>query len=276
MKFEKDFDDSNSSQVPFRGFRGKLKPSFGLWASVSIVIGSIIGSGIFMKPASMASQLGSPELLIVVWIVAGIITLFGALSNAEVATMFPETGGQYVFFQKMYGEFFAFLYGWSGFAVMNTAGVASIAYVFGTYVEYFFQLPRLPFGTENSIDIYIPFIGHIYPLQNIGVKSVTVVVVKFLSAVNSRSSKLGGNVSVIITVLKIAAIAMVIGGLLFSGAGDSSHFFQNSLSVHPQGWALLGALVAATSGAFWGYDGWNNIGFVAGEIKNPQLNIPKS
>ncbi len=215
MKFEKDFDDSNSSQVPFRGFRGKLKPSFGLWASVSIVIGSIIGSGIFMKPASMASQLGSPELLIAVWIVAGIITLFGALSTAEVATMFPDTGGQYVFFQKMYGDFFAFLFGWSGFAVINTAGVASIAYVFGTYVEYFIHLPRLSVEMEKSIDIYIPLIGHIFPLQNIGVKAVTVFVVIFLSAVNSRSTKLGGNVSVIITLLKIAAIAMVIAAYYF-------------------------------------------------------------
>ena len=82
----------------------KLTPTLGFWSAVSIVIGSIIGSGIFMKPATMAAQLGSPELLIAVWIGAGIVTLFGALSNAEVAAMIPETGGQYVFFQKMYGR----------------------------------------------------------------------------------------------------------------------------------------------------------------------------
>ena len=254
----------------------KLKPAFGLWTAVSIVIGSIIGSGIFMKPASMALQLGSPELLIIVWIVAGIITLFGALSNAEVATMFPETGGQYVFFQKMYGDFFAFLFGWSGFAIINTAGVASIAYVLSTYMEYFIHLPRLDAMTEHAIDIYIPMIGHIFPLENIGVKGLTVLVVILLSAVNSRSSTLGGNMSVVMTGLKLGAIVMVISGILFSGEGNSLHFFQNSTLIQPQGWALLGALAAATSGAFWGYDGWINLGYVAGELQNPQRNIPKS
>src|SRR6478735_4699421 len=102
-----------------------LKRTLGLPATISIVIGGVIGSGIFMKPALMASQLGSPLLLLSVWVVAGIFKLCGALSNAEVACMFPETGGQYVFFKKMYGHGFAFLYGWAAFAVFNTGGVAS-------------------------------------------------------------------------------------------------------------------------------------------------------
>jgi len=263
-------------QVPIKGFRGKLKPSFGLWASVSIVIGSIIGSGIFMKPASMASQLGSPELLIAVWVGAGIITLFGALSNAEVATMFPETGGQYVFFQKMYGDFIGFLYGWSGFAVLNTAGVASIAYVFGTYVEYFIDLPSLAPDVEKAVEIYIPFVGHIFPFENIGVKSVTILVVMILTIINYRSTKTGGKLLFVLTFLKIMAIVLVVFGILFSGAGDTIHFFQDSSTINLTGWALVGGIVAATTGAFWGYDGWNNITFVAGEITNPQRNIPRS
>src|SRR5258708_68239 len=94
----------------------KLVPTLGLWTSISLVVGGIIGSGIFMKPALMASQLGSPQLLILIWVLAGVMTLFGALSNAEVAAMIPETGGQYIFFQKMYGDFVAFLYGWAAFA----------------------------------------------------------------------------------------------------------------------------------------------------------------
>src|SRR6478736_1970550 len=147
-----------------------LAPTLGLWTSISMVIGGIIGSGIFMKPALMASELGSPILLIAVWIIAGIITLFGALSNAEVAAMIPETGGQYVFFQKMYGDFIAFLYGWAAFAVFNTAGVASIAYVLGTYTEFFITLPRFSAVVEHQFELYIPFIGSIYPLENIGVK----------------------------------------------------------------------------------------------------------
>ena len=99
----------------------RLVRTFGLWSSVSIVVGGIIGSAIFMKPALMASQLGSPLILLAVWVLAGVVTLMGALSNSEVAAMMPETGGQYVFFQKMYGDFIAFLFGWAGFAVFNTS-----------------------------------------------------------------------------------------------------------------------------------------------------------
>src|SRR5258708_10102050 len=120
-----------------------LTRTLGLWPTISIVIGSVIGSGIFLKPSLMASQLGSPVWLVLVWIMAGLITLCGALSNAEVAAMLPETGGQYVFFRYMYGDFVAFLYGWAAFAVINTAGVASIAYVAGTYFEYFLTPPPL-------------------------------------------------------------------------------------------------------------------------------------
>lgn len=255
---------------------GKLAPTLGLWTCVSIVVGGIIGSGIFMKPAVMANQLGSPELLLLVWVAAGVITLFGALSNAEVAAMIPETGGQFVFFKAMYGDFFAFLYGWAAFAVFNTAGNASIAYVLGTYTEYFITLPRFGSDVEQSVSFTIPLIGTIFPLQNFGVKSVTILVVVGLTLINYRSTRSGGNIQVVFTILKILAMAMIVFGLLFSGDGKWSNIVQDSVVIQPQGWAFIAALVAATSGAFWGYDGWNNITFVAGEIKDPQRNIPRS
>ena len=110
---------STSSQKEFL-------PSLGLITTISIVVGGVIGSGIFKKPAIMALQLGSPELLLGIWVLAGVLTLFGALTNAEVAGMISETGGQYVFFQKMYGDFIAYLYGWSMFSVVQTASIASI------------------------------------------------------------------------------------------------------------------------------------------------------
>ena len=253
-----------------------LTPTLGLSTSISLVIGGIIGSAIFMKPAIMASQLGSPELLLAVWVVAGLITLFGALSNAEVAAMMPETGGQFIFFKVMYGDFISFLYGWAAFAVFNTAGVASIAYVLGMYTEYFIHLPRFTPDIERSFRLDIPYVGAIFPLHNIGVKSMTILVVLGLTYVNYRSTRSGGNIQVVFTVLKVLAMIIIVGGLLFSGQGEVSNFFTNSKIIRPEGWALLGGLVAATSGAFWGYDGWNNITFVAGEIKNPQQNIPKS
>jgi APA family basic amino acid/polyamine antiporter len=254
----------------------KLAPALGLWTSVSLVIGGIIGSAIFMKPATMAAQLGSPELLIIVWVFAGVITLFGALTNAEVAAMIPETGGQFIFFKKMYGDFFAFIYGWSAFAVFNTAGVASIAYVLGTYTEYFVTLPRFAPDVEHQLRIYIPFIGTIFPLENMGVKTITILVVLGLTYVNGRSTKLGGEIQVIFTVLKILAMALIVGGLFVSRNGSFQNVTLDSTVIHPRGWALVTAIITSLSGAFWGYDGWNNITFVAGEIRNPQVNIPKS
>ncbi len=223
----------------------------------------------------MASQLGSPEWLVAVWILGGIVTLFGALSNAEVAAMIPETGGQYVFFQKMYGDFVAFLYGWAAFAVFNTAGVASIAYVAGTYAEYYLSLPRFSSDVEQAFYLYIPFIGKIFPLQNIGVKGLTIAIVIILTYVNFRSTKSGGALQVIFTVVKIGAIVLLIAGIFSFGDGRISNLSMNAINA-PQGWALVMAVVAALSGAFWGYDGWNNITFMAGEIHDPQRTIPKS
>ncbi|MEP6512345.1 MAG: amino acid permease [Parafilimonas sp.] len=252
-----------------------FKKILGINTTIAIVVGGIIGSGIFMKPALMASQLGSPLLLLSVWIVAGIITLFGALSNAEVAAMLPETGGQYVFFKKMYGDAFAFLYGWSAFAVFNTAGVASIAYVFSQYTNYFIALPGFNSSVEQSVFFHIPFIGDIHPLENAGVKVLTIFLVMLFTIINYWSVQYGGALQKVLTFLKALALAFLIGGILFSGKG-SMHNMVTASPAMPHGAALLGAYMAAIAGAFWAYDGWNNITFVAGEIKNPQKNIPKS
>lgn len=243
---------------------------------ISLVVGGIIGSGIFMKPSVMAAQLGSPELLVAVWILAGLITLLGALTNAEVATLLPETGGQFIFFRHMYGDFVAFLYGWSAFAVFNTAGVASIAYVVGTYTEYFVSLPRFPYSLEKSMAIDIPLVGTIYPLENIGVKGVTIIVVLILTWVNYISARSGGSIQVLFTGLKVLAMVLIVFTFFFSPAGQVSNLTQDSTLVQPEGWAMMAALMAAISGAFWAYDGWNNITFVAGELNKPQTDIPKS
>src|ERR1043165_4077508 len=127
--------------------------------TIAIVIGGVIGSGIFMKPALMASQLGSPLLLLSVWLVAGCVSMFGALSNCELATLFPETGGPFVFFKKIYGDAFAFMYAWAAFSVTNTAGNASIAYVFAQYSDYFLHLPRFSESVEHTFKLSLPFIG---------------------------------------------------------------------------------------------------------------------
>jgi APA family basic amino acid/polyamine antiporter len=253
----------------------ELKRSLGLNTTIALVVGGVIGSGIFMKPALMGSQLGSPLLLLSVWVLAGIITLFGALSNAEVAAMFPETGGQYVFFKKMYGNGFAFLYGWAAFAVFNTAGNASIAYVFSTYANVLYPLPKFSVAIEHSVNLHIPFVGNFYILENFGLKMLTIFLILLLTVVNYFSVKQGGALQRVLTALKVVAIIVLIGGLLLSGKGSAANISTNAMSM-PQGMAMVSAYMAAIAGAFWAYDGWNNITFVAGEIKNPQSVIPKS
>lgn len=251
-----------------------LQKKIGFWSATSIIVGSIIGSGVFMKPASMAAQLGSPIWLTIVWVLAGIFSLFGALIYAELGAMMPETGGIYVYFRKMFGEFVAFLYGWAAFAVINTAAVAAISFVCAQYADYFLHLPRFSPEIEKSFVCPIPFIGELYPLENFGIKMLAVIIVTLLTALNCRSVKGGSNFQVITTFIKIAVIGLLVFGIFFSGEGSVNNFIA---SENPrQGWGLLSGIVIAMTGAFYAYDGWVNVTFVAGEIKQPQKNIPRS
>lgn len=253
-----------------------LLPSLGLFTTLSIVVGAVIGSGIFKKPASMAGQLGSPELLIGVWVLAGIVTLFGALTNAEIAGMISRTGGQYIFFQRMYGNFMAYLYGWAVFAIIQTGSIASITYVFSQYFEEFFPLMRLSEDTVQSVVIHIPFIGVIKPLADFGVKLLTIGVIVGLTAANYLGVRFGGTIQNIFTVMKVAAMLFLVAAGFLVGSGSVSHFTLDAATGVPSGGPLVLALVAALSGAFWAYDGWNNITYIAGEVREPQRTIPRA
>lgn len=250
-----------------------LVPSLSLFVTTSIVIGAVIGSGIFKKPALMAEHLGSPELLILIWVVAGIITLFGALTNAEVAGMIPVTGGQYIYFREMYGDFFAYLYGWAIFAVIQTGSIASITYVFAHYAGYFYHLPNFSPEVENSVVVYLPFIGHIFPLREFGEKMLTIGLIFFLSLVNYFGVLFGGRLSALFTLMKVAAILMIVVLGFTIGNGSFSNFSADMTGFSYTS-NLLSGIIIALSGAFWAYDGWNNITYVAGEVKNSQRNIP--
>lgn len=251
-----------------------LQKKIGFWSATSIIIGSVIGAGVFMKPASMASQLGSPIWLALVWILAGLFSLFGALIYAELGAMLPETGGIYVYFRKMFGEFVAFLYGWAAFSVINTAAVASISFICATYADYFLGLPRFDAITEHAYAWHIPFIGDLYPLENFGVKMLSVILILAITGLNVLSVKAGSAFQVVSTFIKMAVIAALVFGIFFSGNGSVSHFTE---ALHPkQGLGLLSGIIIALTGAFYAYDGWINITFIAGEIKQPQRNIPRS
>lgn len=251
-----------------------LAKTIGFWAATSIIVGSMIGSGVFMKPASMAGQLGSPVWLALTWIIAGIFSLLGALIYAELGAMLPETGGIYVYFKKMFGNFTAFLYGWAAFSVINTASGAAIAFVCAGYADYFLHLPRLDAATEHSFVLHIPFVGDLYPLENIGVKSLGIVISLVITYLNYLSVKAGSYFQVISTFLKIAVIGGLVIGIFLSSNGSVTNFFQ---AENPkQGAALVSGIIAAMTGAFFAYDGWINIVSMAGEIKQPQRNIPRS
>lgn len=255
-------------------FTTSLAKRIGFWSAISIIVGSIIGSGVFMKPATMAQQLGSPVWLTIVWLIAGLFSLFGALIYAELGAMMPETGGIYVYFRKMFGNFFAYLYGWAAFSVINTTAVAAIAFICAQYSDYFLHLPRFDTVTEQSVTWHLPFIGDLHPLENAGVKSLAILIVCGLTWLNYRSVRAGNRFQLVSTIVKVAVIVALVVGIFFFGNGSFQNFFQ--ASNPKEGGALLSGIIAALTGAFFAYDGWINISFVAGEIKQPQRNIPKS
>ncbi len=253
----------------------QLERKLGLWACISIVVGAVIGSAIFMKPAVMAAQVGSPITLLIVWVIAGIVSFFGGMINAEIGTILPNTGGQYVYFKHMYGDFFAFLYGWAAFIVINTAAIAAIAFVFAQYAEYFFHLPRFSPEIEKSIQLTIPGIGKLYLLEKIGVKSLAILLIIIITWINYYSIKAGAALQIFSTFLKVAALFILICFIFFSGKGSFHNFITSSAGRDTSFWGTITGFIAATSGALAAYDGWNNLGFVAGEIKNPRKNIPR-
>jgi APA family basic amino acid/polyamine antiporter len=253
-----------------------LKKSIGLWSAVSLVIGSVIGSGIFMRPATMAGQLGSPLLLLGVWLIGGIVSLFGATIYAELGAMYPETGGPYIYLKEIYGEFIAFIYGWSTMAVINTAAIASIAFVCGNYAEYFMHLPRFAPAIEHAFKWHIPYLADIYPLENAGVKGLSILILLALTLVNYMSTRWGNGIQFVATALKALALVLVIGGILLSGKGHPANFVTNAPDFHPRAFLIFVAVMAATSGAFSSYDGWYNINMVAGEVIDPQRNLSRS
>ncbi|HET9746264.1 MAG TPA: amino acid permease [Chitinophagaceae bacterium] len=250
--------------------------TIGLSTAISLVIATVIGSGIFMRPAEMAALLGSPILIFGVWIVSGVFTMLSVMVLAEVAAMLPETGGNYAFMRHMYGDFWAYLFGWSAFAVVNCAGTAGIAFITSQYIEYFIELPRFSTAVEQSVVFHIPLVGDILPLDDFGVKLLTIFIICIFTWISYRSTKTSGLLMNVFSAAKVAAIVLLVGGLFASGEGSMSNFVQSSAVIQPAGFALVTAVIAACNGALQAYDGCNNLLNVTGEIKNPGKNIPRS
>ncbi len=260
--------------TPARPVNAGLLPALGLFTTVMLVVGGVIGSGIFRKPGVMAAQVGSPELLLGVWVLAGVLTLFGALTNAEIASMIPETGGQYVYFERMYGPFFAFLYGWAIFAIMQCGSIAAVTYVFAEYATQFVHLPEFAPAVEVW-SFHVPFVGDVSPLKEIGTKGLAAALIVLLTAINYVGVRFGGLVQNVFTVAKVAGmLLLVLGAFALPTGGAAANLTIPSANIHLGGLALVAGIAAALQGAFWAYDGWNKLTYIAGEIKQPQRNIP--
>ena len=228
----------------------QLKPKIGLHAATFLVVSVIIGSGVFKKIAPMAETLGSPLLVVGCWVFAGIISLFGALSTAELVSLFPNSGGEYHYFQKIYGRFFAFLYGWSSFAVIKTAAISALAYIFAQSVNSFIPLPA-PYGIQLLASLLIALL--------------TFLNIRGVGSAERLSRWLTYGMLVGILVLIIWGIALPVGSV-------SNFTTTSSLS----GWGLMKGMLVASLGAFWGYEGWNNIGFIGEEVEQPRRYLPRA
>jgi len=252
------------------GFSPRSQPSLeralGVWSATAIVIGTVIGSGVFLVPSAMIRAVGSVETLFVVWIVAGILSLFGALTYAELAAAMPEAGGEYVFLTAAYGPFWGYLYGWTQFWVAKSGSIATLAAGFYTYLTVFFPMLGAPL-------LILPW--HIGPggsrLEIHYGQLVAIGLILVLCGVNYLGVRAGGNVQVFVTAVKLILLVAVVLIGLSAGKGDWSHFRQH-IPAHTG----IAGFFAAMVSALWAYDGWNNVSMVSSEIERPQRNLPRA
>lgn len=220
----------------------------------------------------MSAELGSPTLVLIGWVVAGLITLFGALSNAEVASMMADAGGEYVYFKRIYNKFFAFLFGWSCFTVIRSSALASIAYVFAQSFDNIFPLPQFPAHIAS-----IEWLGIFTPFDNFGVKSLTIFLILALTIYNVFGLKTGESLSRYVLMAVIASMLLVIILGLTIGGGGFSNLSIASPAHDPGSWwsfEFIQHFFAAMLAAFWAYEGWSSTGYLGAEIKNANRNLP--
>jgi APA family basic amino acid/polyamine antiporter len=252
-----------------------FKPTLGLFDATMIVAGSMIGSGIFIVSADITRNVGSAGWLIAVWLLTGFMTLTAAMSYGELSAMYPKAGGQYVYLKESYNPLTGFLYGWSFFAVIQTGTIAAVGVAFCKFAGYFFPSLELTDAnilfTLGSIKIY-------------GAQLVSIILIIFLTYINTRGIKGGKLIQTTFTVTKLLSLfGLIVFGFLMA-KGDIWHanwtdawtmkHISSSTDITPViGMAVLGAIAASMVGSIFSSDAWNNVTFIAGEIKNPKRNI---
>ncbi len=227
-----------------------LPRKLSLFDGAALVVGSVIGSGIFVVPRLIAQRVPEPGLVIAIWIFSGLLVLCGALTLAELGAMFPESGGLYIYMREAYGPFWAFLYGWTVMLVAMPASIAALTTAFLLYV-----------GQFVTMSVWVE-------------KSVGVAVLVALAYVNARGAKLGAGVQNLFTVLKVGGLAALVVLAVVTGRGAAANFLPLA-PAHVSG-GLLAAIGVAMISTLFAYDGWHFVGFVAGELHDPERNVLRS
>lgn len=259
-----------------------FKPTLGLFDSTMIVAGSMIGSGIFIVSADIARNVGSAGWLIAVWVITGFMTLTAALSYGELSAMFPKAGGQYVYLKEAFNPLAGFLYGWSFFTVIQTATIAAVGVAFSKFTAYI-----IPAVSEKNILLNLGFI------QVSAAQVLAIAMIALLTFINSKGIRNGTIIQTVFTSTKILALfGLIIFGFLLVKQNFWDQNWQAAMQamqdlgqrdanglMQPTGWqpisgyVLVGAVAAAMTGSIFSSDAWNNVTFIAGEVKNPKRNI---
>jgi APA family basic amino acid/polyamine antiporter len=246
----------------------ELVRALSLRDAIALVL-TVIGTGVFLKTAPMAQLVGSPSKVLLAWLAAGLLSLAGALTYAELGAMMPEAGGEYVFLREAYGDLPAFLFGWSSVMLIASGGLAAVSTALASFLGSFVPLNAV-FVTH---DFHV--LGQVVPWR-LGIQQVVAVAVILLfSWVNARGIQLGSRVQWASTVAKLGGIAIIVlGAFLFSRTGSWEHLKTPvTATIAPAG---IGAFGAAMLAALWAYQGWSNVPMVAGEIEKPERNVPRA
>jgi amino acid transporter len=232
----------------------RLPRTLGLWSSVALVVGITIGSGIFRSPAGIAQKVPSPTLMILLWVVGGLITLCGALSLAELAAALPETGGFYAYLREGWGRPAGFVFGWSELVLIRASALGGIAVVFGEYLL-----------RSLGID----------PVEHyIAARALSAAAIGFAAGANIMGANVGAAIVGASTAAKFSALVLLVGASLFLGGGHGGSL--EHLTSPAAGPVRLGAMGLALVSVLWAYDGWGDLSFAAGEVKDPQRTLPRA
>jgi APA family basic amino acid/polyamine antiporter len=247
--------------------RIELKRDLGPWAAASIVVGTVIGSGIFLVPRAMIQRVGTPEWVFLIWIFGGLLSLAGALTYAELAAAMPEAGGEYNFLSEAYGPMWGFLYSWTQLWVAKSGSIATLGTGFFYYLTTFFPGLDAVFYT-----VPLPIGPNGGPLELRFGQLFAMALILALAWLNYYGVKLGGNVQLAVTAVKVGLIAFIILAGLSLGTAHAAPAPGAAPAAPLTSAGFFAALVAA----LWAYDGWNNVSMVSSEVRDPQRNLPRA